>query len=489
MCLCLLFNACDRIFSYSLLQIGIKSMQLLAGKIVEVAFPGRNVSNEVESLEQAVEQVEILCRDVLVELEESRLSVKDLDSQVWRINENLNESNRERDEISNSLSVSQVQIQKLTMELNGKSSELRAASETNRNLQNRLKEVSETEIPKWQREAERANEKVKQLGQFVENYEKNLKESQGENEEILRKYSEIQQVYNKLQGEFYEVKEHLQRALKQRDEIAEKLTAQELLTSSTQKRLEDLQNRVGHNEKVKSSIEEQFNKELVSLHNVNLELKGQLNVAINSRSDLNQRIDRLSQLLREAERGQDELIEKSRNAESQLSTLRREHEILVLEHKTLQSDLQDRQLTINKLEQEISRIRREDHLNRRNHDGLEHLQAKVESLSAMNSFLKDQTETREKTIRSLEDRLRHQQEEMRRSREEVENQSRKLKKREILIGQALKRLESINHMKQQQGGFEGFNLASTNTPFRDDHHPLLSTPTKPPTKRSNMDEY
>ena len=58
-------------------------MQLLAGKIIEVAFPGRNVSNEVESLEQAVEQVEVLCRDVLVELEESRLTVKDLDFQVY----------------------------------------------------------------------------------------------------------------------------------------------------------------------------------------------------------------------------------------------------------------------------------------------------------------------------------------------------------------------------------------------------------------------
>ena len=132
-------------------------------------------------------------------------------------------------------------------------------------------------------------------------------------------------------------------------------------------------------------------------------------------------------------------------------------------------------------------------MNRRTHDGLEHLQAKVESLSAMNSFLKDQTETRERTIRSLEDRLRHQQEEMRRAREEVDAQSKKLKKREILISQALKRLENINHMKQVQAVTAGLDL---NTPFRDDHHPLLSTtPTKskpsglPPSKRSNIDEY
>ena len=468
-------------------------MQLLAGKIIEVAFPGRNVSNEVESLEQAVEQVEILCRDVLVELEDSRLTVKDLDSQVSRVNENLTESNKERDQLAGSLSAAEVQVQKLSLDLNSKASELRNASEANRSLQSRLREISESEIPKWQREAERANERVKQLGHFVENYEATLKQSQVENEEIQRKYSEIQQVYSKVQAEFGELKELNAKLSGQRDELIERLAGQESSTHSAQRRLEELQNRVGHSEKVKSSIEEQFNREMKALHIANGELKGQLNLALSGRTELTQRVDRLSQLLREAERGQDEIIEKGRQTEGQLGALRREHEILVLEHKTMESDLVERQQTVSRLESEISRLRREDQVSRRTHDGLEHLQAKVESLTAMNSFLKDQTETRERTIRSLEDRLRHQQEEMRRAREEVEAQSRKLKKREILISQALKRLESINHMKQVQAVTAGLEL---NTPFRDDHHPMLLTPTKgkpsangPPAKRLNLDEY
>lgn len=461
-------------------------MQLLSGKIIEVAFPGRNVSNEAESLEEAVEQVEGLCRDVLVELEESRLTVKDLDSQVSRVNENLTESNKERDQLANSLSAAEVQLQKLSLELNTKISELRNSGETSRNLQIRLKEISEIEIPKWQREAEKSNEKVKQLGQFVENYENILKQNQNESEEVKRKYFEIQEAFSKVQNELYEFKENNAKLLKQRDELSALLAEHE----RTQRELES---RVGHGEKVKSSIEEQFQKEIKSLHASNVELKGQISMALSSRSELNQRIDRLSQLLRESERGQDEIIERGRQFETQLASLRREHEILLLEHKTMESDLIERQETISRLESEISRLRREDHQLRRNNDGLEHLQAKVESLSAMNSFLKDQTETRERTIRSLEDRLRHQQEEMRRSREEVEIQSKKLKKREILISQALKRLESINHMKQVQAVTAGLEL---NTPFRDDHHPslLLNTPTKkssngPPSKRLNLDEY
>ena len=487
------------------LMIGIKSMQLLAGKIMEVAFPGKNISSEgVESLEQAVEQVETLCREVLIELEDSRLTVKDLDSQFMRVKDNLLESNKERDHATNSLAAAEVQLQKLSIDLNAKGSEIRTISETNRNLQNRIRELSEIEIPKWQRESERANEKIKQLGHFVENYESTLKQSQQENEELTKKFAEAQQFSTKIQNELSEIREYANKLQNHRDELIERLASQESLVNSLQKRLEELQSRVGHSEKVKSAVEDQFNKELKSLHIANGELKGQLSVALSARTELTQRVDRLSQLLRESERGQDEIVDKGRSAEAQFSALRREHEILALEHKTLENELQEKQMTIQSLEKEISRIRREDNSNRRNQEGLEILQAKVESISAINSFFKEQIETRERTIRSLEERLRHQQEEMRRSREEVDAQSKKLKKREILIGQALKRLENINHLKQQvhglnnnnnngNGNNNAFNPNLEFTPFRDDHHPSLLTPTKPQNKNkrtnSNLEEF
>jgi chromosome segregation ATPase len=459
------------------LMIGIKSMQLLAGKLVEVAFPGREIS-EAASLEEAVEVVEGLCRDVLVELEDSRLTVKDLDAQFARVSESLTASNRERDQVAASLSAAQVQLQKVSLELTTRASELRGASDTNRALQQRLRDLTEAEIPKWQREAEKATERANQLGHFVDNYEATLKATQSENEELGRKCSHLQQAHEKAQNEAAELRDFAHKLQEQRDELTNKLAAQEAVATAAQNRLDELQGRVGHTEKVKSAVEEKFQRELRALHATNGELKGQLGVALSARNELNQRIDRLSSLLREAERANDESADKSRNTENSLAALKREHEILGLEHKTLQNDLNDRQAALVRLESEIARFRREDQISRRTHDGLEHLQAKVESLAAMNSFLKDQTETRERTIRALEDRLRHQQEEMRRSREEVDAQTKKLKKREILIAQALKRLENINHLKQVQ--------QATTDSFRDDHHPSLATPTKqPPSKRTN----
>lgn len=474
------------------LTIGIKSLQLLAGKIVEVAFPGKVLPDNVDGIVMAVEQVEALCRDVLVELEESRLNVRDLESQIARANENLTSAVKERDDLSSSLSAAEVQVQKLSLDLSAKTSELRQAAETTRSLQARIRDMSEQDVPKWQREAEKATERVRQLTQFVENYQSQLQATQVENEELAKKYAEVQQMAVRAQSELADVRESAHRAIKQRDECVERLAQQEAIAASATKRLEELQNRVGHSEKVKSAVEEQFNRELKALHAANGELKGQLSVAQAARSELTQRVDRLSQLLREAERSSEDLVERARTSESSLSALRREHEILLLEHKTLEGELADKQASLGRLESELARMRREDLVARRTTDGLEHLQAKVDSLTAMNSFLKDQTETRERTIRALEDRLRHQQEEMRHAREEVDAQARKLKKRELLISQALKRLESINHMRQvaAAGGVSAMTgVDLTASPFRDDHHPSL-TPTRP-TKRPthSMDEF
>lgn len=70
-----------------------------------------------------------------------------------------------------------------------------------------------------------------------------------------------------------------------------------------------------------------------------------------------------------------------------------------------------------------------------------HLQAKVESLAALNAYLKEQVDVKERAVQEAEERLRRQEEDVRSAFAEVDAQNRKLKKREQLISQALKRLE------------------------------------------------
>lgn len=50
-------------------------------------------------------------------------------------------------------------------------------------------------------------------------------------------------------------------------------------------------------------------------------------------------------------------------------------------------------------------------------------------------------------MRDLEERIRRQEEEVKRAFSEVDGKTAKLKKREALINQALKRLEAINYVK------------------------------------------
>lgn len=134
-------------------------------------------------------------------------------------------------------------------------------------------------------------------------------------------------------------------------------------------------------------------------------------------------------------------------------------------------------------------------------DGLEHLQSKVDSLVALNTFLKEQVEQKERMIRDLEDRLRRQADDMRGAQSEVEQQSRRLKKRELLISQALKKLETINSL---QLGISGAPELSTGVStslgalanelngnsydYKINPHDVI-TPVRPSTKSVNYGAY
>ena len=69
------------------------------------------------------------------------------------------------------------------------------------------------------------------------------------------------------------------------------------------------------------------------------------------------------------------------------------------------------------------------------------MQAKVESLTALNQYLKEQLEVKDRALADTEDKMRAKEDDMRRAYADLEAKNGKLKKREQLINQALKRLE------------------------------------------------
>lgn len=92
----------------------------------------------------------------------------------------------------------------------------------------------------------------------------------------------------------------------------------------------------------------------------------------------------------------------------------------------------------------MARLKRQELTSRRGNEGVEHLQAKVESLGSLNTFLKEQVEAKERSLREAEDKLRRQDDEIRRAYVDCETQHQKIKKREMVISRVLKRLENIN---------------------------------------------
>lgn len=72
------------------------------------------------------------------------------------------------------------------------------------------------------------------------------------------------------------------------------------------------------------------------------------------------------------------------------------------------------------------------------------MQAKVESLASLNTFLKEQVDTKERSLREAEEKLRKKDDAIRKAYADCEQQHQKIKKRELIISRVLKRLENIN---------------------------------------------
>ena len=130
-----------------------------------------------------------------------------------------------------------------------------------------------------------------------------------------------------------------------------------------------------------------------------------------------------------------------RSKEQAFNSMKREHDGLLLERNNLESELKESQEQIRKFESDLHRSRREDLASRKTADTADLLQGKLDQLTKINNILNDRLAEKERSIRQLEDRLSTQEQDMKSAMNEVEAQRAKLKKREGLISQALKRLE------------------------------------------------
>lgn len=395
-----------------------------------------------------IEETERACKTVLEELDDNRMQRKMAEAYLSKLKRESTTLSRENEGLRESLEAAQVQLEKAQVDVASKSNELRAMHEMVRTMQARVKQATEDEIPRLQDEAQRLQDKLRSSQSTHDVLEGELAKVYEEKDDLAQRCEQLQSMLAKGTAELTDRKVTINSLHQAREELLTKLAEAEECVHAMQKRVDDAEKAIRMAEKVKTTLEEKFNQDMKSLHASNSELRMQLGSFSSGKTDLAARMERMQGCVNDAEKRNDELIERLQAKEQALSAIKREHDILLVDYRNIEGELKERQETIKRLEGDLVRARRDDLAARKTGEGVDLLQTRVDSQNKVIAYIKEQLTDKERTIRQMEDKLAAQEQEMRTAMAEVDTQNRKLKKREGLISQALKRLEvcSLVHL-------------------------------------------
>ncbi len=450
------------------------------------------------------EQVE-QCTDHLIrDYSEQRTAKNALAEQVTKQEQLLNAIQSEKQHFELEVHRAEGKLVELQNRISVREEELRRAHEAAADWQRKATSVYDGELPQLREQVGQLRVELGKLQGELDLARAELSRSNDIVSEYKSKWEEAQSIAIQASSESSDRLAHISQLQQSRADLAKRLAGAEELAQSLNRKLEESKAQLDHADRVKAAVEEGFNRQLKALHSTNTELKMQLATNSSGATDAQARLERLNAAMETLRAEKDGLFNRLQNKEHAIGSLQQELENLRHEKRKMETDLSLRDEQLRKAENDLTRLRKDDMMTRKNSDGLAHLQAKVESLNALNAFLREQTEQKEKHIRDLEDRLRRQADEMRTTMAEVEQQSRKLKKREQLISQALKRLESINSLQLTADSL-GLNQASNFTsslgvnhlsapaeeltPIRPSKLPFTSTGANPPSNLNKENRF
>lgn len=362
------------------------------------------------------------------------------ESALAKMKRELTGAQKDLDATRASLEAATFREGRLQAEVTSKANEVRSLQESVRNIQGKLRLLQEDELPKAHEELAAMKDRARTLQTSNEAAQSELSQARAEKADLLAQVEEYQAMLVQSTSELADRKAQVQAHQAAKDELLQKLASNEHALMDLKARCEDAERTAKQSERVRQSLEEKFNQEVKGLRAANAELRAQFGQFSTGKSDLTARMERLQLSLADVERRNEELQERVLSKETALSQLRREHEVLLIDQGSMEAELRERIEMIKRLEGDLAKARLEARSGS-NQGSAELLQSKIDSLSSMNGILREQLGERERHIRQMEEKLTVQEREMRQAMAEVEHQNRKLKKRETLIAQALKRLE------------------------------------------------
>lgn len=325
--------------------------------------------------------------------------------------------------------------------------DLKRATAAAEEWQRKAASAYDSELPRLHEELMAARSRLANLEHELEMAREQLHQAQASAADFKAKWEDAQSIAIQASSEASDRLAHISQLQQSRADLAKRLASSEELAQTLTRRVEELRAQTEHADKVKAAVEEGFNRQLKQLHAQNTELKLQMASNSSGANEASARMERLNAALDSLRAEKDALHARLQSKEHSLGALQQELDTLRLDRKRTETDLALREEQLRKAELDLARLRKDDSMARKHADGASALQAKIESLTAMNNFLREQVDQKDRHLRDLEERLRRQSDEMRATMSEMEEKNRKLKKREALIAQALKRLESINSLQ------------------------------------------
>lgn len=197
------------------------------------------------------------------------------------------------------------------------------------------------------------------------NLQNQLDAAGGENRELRKKLEEYQSLALKTTSEYESKKQTIANLLKEKENILAQLSKQEEAYTHLKQENDEMKNKLGHNSKVRSLVEEQFSSEITALHQHNSELKVGLNAANMAKVELQKRLENVQSLYAQADARLEQQGEAMNKLESEIAMYQRQCDMLRLEKNAAETELNDKLTTIARLETEIQRIKRGDFVGRK----------------------------------------------------------------------------------------------------------------------------
>ena len=327
--------------SRSLLRI-LERMALITG-IQPERMVGGGDHPAIVGLDGLVDEINRMIEAVLGEFDESRRQNATLGQELREAHDELATLLHNHEKAKEQAREAAQLVEQIERDAEAVRGELQRVKTDYFKLEQQYKATAGTELPKYREQCVTLQGAVQTLERELAARDKRIAEVKLELDATRRRCAEYEQEMARVAADASIGQDEVIELRRQKNEVIDRLTRQEELLAQTTLLLDEKKQALTQAERVRTALQENFNKEVRELHNSNADLKAQLAAAASGRSSNDQRVERLQASLKFVEQSNEELMAKLHSKETAYSAILREHEVLVVEKQNIERQLREAQ--------------------------------------------------------------------------------------------------------------------------------------------------